>query len=188
MCRLTVEFEAAVVERDDAIPRCDKGWEVISPGIHRRADPMNEHDGSAGPGVDPPESRSIDSSVLRAEGRPGRIAARFGNRGRATGGRDYDDREDPRSQTHATVGSARRASNRMSGCEVQSPVTASPSPDVITTWVSSIMSIVTAGESAAAGSSQDGASAGIPPRMRTVTCPRSLARLPAGQAGPPRPT
>src|SRR5436190_22084266 len=113
MCRLIGESEAAVVERDDAIPRGDKGWELISPGIHRRADPMNEHDGSAGPGVDQPQSRSIDSSVLSSEGRPVLIAARFGNCSCATGGRDYDYGEYRRSQTHATFRTAGRVSNSM---------------------------------------------------------------------------
>src|SRR4029077_6621499 len=130
--RLIRESKAAIIKCDDTVPRGHERGQLIPPAIHRGANAVNEDDGCPAPGIDQPESRSIHCAVLGAEGCARGIALRFWNRRGATGTHEDDAPANECPGTHESVCNARRASRRMSGWEVHKPVTASPTPDVIT--------------------------------------------------------
>src|SRR5437867_6719086 len=140
--RLIGESKTAIVERDDAIARGGERGELVAPALHGRPKPMDQDEGRPVSRIDQAETRAIHRAVLGVECRARGISLRFGNRRGAARGcqQDAGDDEWRGPGNHESVCSALRASRRMRGCEVQSPVIASPSPDVTTTWASSITS------------------------------------------------
>ncbi len=83
VCRFVGESKTTIVDYHDAVARRDERRQLVSPAVHRRAEPVNENDRRAVAGIDQPEPRSIDGSVLRAKRSAGGVALRFGNGGRA---------------------------------------------------------------------------------------------------------
>src|SRR5205807_1411738 len=123
---LVREAEAAVVEGDHAVTRGRDGCEVLAPGVHGGAEPVQEDDRGPSPLVDVAQRRAVDRDVPGGESGPRGKSTGFGDGGGAA--RRDGEKAAPREPLHGRLRSAIRTTARIAGCELQIAATPSPAP------------------------------------------------------------
>src|SRR2546429_7458843 len=123
------EAEAAVVEGDHTVTRGRDGCEVLAPGVHGGAEPVQEDDRGPSPFVDVAQRRAVERDVPGGESGPRGKPTGFGDGGGAARRARKPAREPTAHEPfHVRVRSAARTTARIAGCGPQIPATPSPAP------------------------------------------------------------